>query len=91
MNNYNNEEIEKIRNIKSLLTSCDKLDKTQLLVLFQTGGFTDVSEKVIDHIFHHYDFPAHCLSLTKVCTTEHELFQFGLMRFLVLSSLTNLL
>ena len=55
MNNYNNEEIEKIRHIKSLLTSCDKLDKTQLLVLFQTGGFTDVSEKVIDHIFHQFD------------------------------------
>ena len=55
MNNYNNEEIEKIRHIKSLLTTCDKLDKTQLLVLFQTGGFTDVSEKVIDHIFHQFD------------------------------------
>ena len=55
MNNYNNEEIEKISHIKSLLSSCNKLDKSQLTVLFQTGGFTEVSEKVIEHIFHQLD------------------------------------
>ena len=55
MNDYNNEEIEKIRHIKSLLSSCNKLDKSQLTVLFQTGGFTEVSEKVIEHIFHQLD------------------------------------
>ena len=55
MNHCNNEEVVKIRQIKSLLSSSDQLNKSQLSVLFQTGGFTDVSEKVIDHIFHQYD------------------------------------
>ena len=55
MNDYNNEEIEKISHIKTLLSSCNKLDKSQLTVLFQTGGLTEVSEKVIEHIFHQLD------------------------------------
>ena len=55
MNNYNNEEMEKIKHIKSLLSSCNKLDKAQLTDLFQTGGFTEVSEKVIEHIFNQFD------------------------------------
>ena len=55
MNNYNKEEIEKIKHIKSLLSSCNQLDKSQLSVLFQTGGYIDVSENVIEHIFNQFD------------------------------------
>ena len=55
MNDYNKEELEKIKHIKSLLSSCNQLDKSQLSVLFQTGGYIDVSENVIEHIFNQFD------------------------------------
>ena len=47
MNSYSDEQ-QKINQLKSLLSSKKYLDKCQLSVLFEKGGFSEINEKVLN-------------------------------------------